>query len=144
MSLFTDTMTVYNYICDDENETEVWKRTVISGVQWSHNKTETTVSGGVQTEKKVESITIDFQRSYGNEKYVDPVSFAGLDDKTGYWTLNSKAGQDVLVLGKSDKEISKSYKLSQLREDFQYCGTVTSVSDNRNRGFLKNIRVVAE
>lgn len=143
-ALFTDVITVYNYIYDEETGKDSWKRTVIKGVQWSHNKIAVTVSGGIQTEKRVESITIDFQRRYGNETYVDPVRFAMLENKTGYWTLNAKDCQDIIVLGESDKEISREYRIHQLKQDFQYCGTVISVSDNRNRRFLQHIKVVAE
>lgn len=144
--LFTDTMTVYNYHRDPDTEKETWIRSVVKGVQWSHNKTEVTTSGNVQTESKVESITIDFQRSYGNKPYLVPAEFAKLtaEEAAKYWTLNAKAGQDVLVLGESDKEISRSYKLTDLQDDFQYAVTVMSVSDNRNRPRLKTVKVVGK
>lgn len=144
--LFTDTMTVYNYHRDPDTEKETWLRSVVKGVQWSHNKTEVTTSGNVQTESKVESITIDFQRSYGNKSYLPPTEYAKLPEEEAgnYWTLNARAGQDVIVLGMSDKEISRSYKLSDLQKDFQYAVTVTAVSDNRNRPRLKTIKVVGK
>ena len=140
MGLFTDTMTVYNSI----NGEEKWQRTVIKGVQWRHNKIEVSTSGGVQTEKKVESITIDFQKDYGRDKYVDYLEFNKLEDKTGYWTLNGRDCMDIVVLGECTKELDENYKVSDLRNDFQYMGTVLSVSDNRNRDFLKHIKVVAQ
>lgn len=144
--LFTDTMTVYNYHRDPDTEKETWLRSVVKGVQWSHNKTEVTTSGNVQTESRVESITIDFQRSHGNKPYLPPTEFAKLpeEETKAYWTLNAKAGQDVMVLGESDKEISRSYKLSDLQDDYQYAVTVTAVSDNRNRPRLKTIKVVGK
>ena len=144
--LFTDTMTVYNYHRDPDTEKETWLRSVIKGVQWSHNKTEVTTSGNVQTESKVESITIDFQRSYGNKPYLSPTEYAKLPEEEAgnYWTLNAKSGQDVIVLGVSDKEISRTYKLSDPQKDFQYAVTVTAVSDNRNRPRLKTIKVVGK
>ncbi len=144
MSLFTDVMTVYNHFYDEAAELDRWQFTVIRGVQWSHNKVKTSISGGVMSEKRVESVTVDFQREYGNAEYLDPIAFQTLENKSGYWTLNSKDGQDVLVLGEADREIGKDYHISDLRKDFQYCGTVTEVSDNRNRGFLKNIKAVVE
>lgn len=140
MALFTDTMTVYNSI----NGEEKWKRTVVKGVQWRHNKIEVSTSGGVQTEKKVESITIDFQKDYKREKYVDYIEFNKLVDKTGYWTLNSRDCMDIVVLGECTKELDENYKVADLRSDFQYIGTVLSVSDNRNRNFLKHIKVVVQ
>ena len=144
--LFTDTMTVYNYHRDPDTEKETWLRSVVKGVQWSHNKTEVTTSGNVQTESKVESITIDFQRSYGNKPYLAPTEYAKLPEEEAgnYWTLNIQDRQDVIVFGVSDKEISRSYKLSDLQKDFQYAVTVTVVVDSRNRPRLKNIKVVGK
>lgn len=143
MALFTDTMTVYNYMKDAEGA-ESWKRTVVKGVQWRHNKSELSISDGVQTEKKVESITVDFSKNYKRETYVDFLEFEKMEDKTGYWTLNERDCTDIVVLGESDKEIGEGYKLSDLRKDFQYCGTILSVSDNRNSSHLKHIKVVAK
>lgn len=144
--LFTDTMTVYNYHRDPDTEKEAWFRSVVKGVQWSHNKTEVTTSGNVQTEGKVENITVDFRRSYGNKPYLPPTEFSKLTvgEAKAYWTLNAKAGQDMIVLGESDKEISRAYKLSNLQDDYQYAVTVAAVSDNRNRPRLKTIKVVGK
>lgn len=143
MALFTDTITVYNYVKSADG-VDTWKKTIITGVQWRHNKSELSIADGVQTEKKVESITVDFAKNYKRETYVDFLEFEKLEDKTGYWTLNERDGMDIVVLGESDKEIGEGYKLSDLRKDFQYCGTVLSVSDNRNRSHLKHIKVVAK
>jgi len=143
--LFTDTMTVYNFFRDTE-EKETWNRTVVKGVQWSHNKSEVTTTNGVQTESKVESITIDFRRAYGNKPYLPPNEYKKLpaEECSKYWTLDAKTGQDVLVLGISEKEITKGRELSEVKEDFQYVVTVTAVSDNRNRPRLKHIKVVGK
>lgn len=142
--LFTDTMTVYNYHRDPETDKESWIRSVVRGVQWSHNKTEITASSGVQTENKVESITVDFHRQYGNKPYLEPQKFRKLsaEEAAGCWTLDVRTDQDKLVLGESEKEIGETYRLSDLKEDFQYAVTVTAVSDNRGRPRLKNIKVV--
>lgn len=144
--LFTDVMTVYNYHRDPDTEKETWLRSVVKGVQWSHNKSEVTTSGNVQTENKVESITIDFQRGYGNKPYLPPTQYAKLTaEQAGeYWTLNPKTGQDVIVLGETEQEISRAYRLADLQNDFQYAVTVTAVSDNRNRPRLKTIKVVGK
>ena len=142
--LFTDTMTVYNFHRDPKTDEEVWLRSVVKGVQWRHNKTDVTSSGGVQTESKVESITVDFQRGYGNKPYLDPQKFRKLsaEEAAEYWTLDVRTNQDKLVLGESEKEIGEHYRLTDLKEDFQYAVTVTEVSDNRGRIRLKIIKVV--
>lgn len=140
--LFTDVMTVYNY-CDN---TEEWNRSVVRGVQWSHNKTEITVTDGVQTEARVEKITVDFERDYGNKPYLPPDAYRKLppEECRAYWTLDAKSGQDVIVLGETELEISRGYRLSTLKKDFQYAVTVTAVSDNRNRMRLRHIKVVGK
>lgn len=144
--LFTDVMTVYNYHRDPETEKETWNRSVVRGVQWSHNKSEVTTSGSVQTENKVEKVTVDFQRKYGNKPYLPPQEYAKLPDeeREGFWTLDAKLGKDIMVFGVSEQEISREYRISRLSEDFQYVVTVTAVSDNRNRPRLKNIKVVGK
>ncbi len=144
--LFTDVMTVYNYHRSPETEKETWTRSVVRGVQWSHNKSEIIISGNVQTESKVESITIDFQQNYGNKPYLPPQEYAMLPDeeRKNYWTLDAKQGKDILVCGISEKEISRDYRLSELGHDFQYAVTVTAVSDNRNRPRLRHIKVVGK
>lgn len=134
-----DVMTVYNHYTVDG--ADKWNRSVVSSVMWRHNKTEVITQGTEQTISKVEAITIDFR--HGDQGYVDPIEFAKLEDKTGHFTLSAK-GLDVVVLGVSDKEISKAYKLSALKDDFQYVGTISAVSDNRNVNFLPNIKVVAK
>lgn len=144
--LFSDTMTIYNYFRDTETETESWHRTVINGVQWRHSKKELTVSKGVQTEERVESITVDFSRSYGRAAYVEPVKYAALpsNGRNTSWTLDSKHGLDILVLGESSREVKSEHDIDALKEDYQYVVTVTSVTDNRNRPRLKHIKVVGK
>lgn len=145
--LFNDAMTVYNYRQNRETGEETWHRTVVKGVQWRHNRKELSTSGNTQSFPMAESITIDFKRDYGNAAaYLPPHEFRRLSDEeiTKYWTLDAKEGQDVLVLGISEYEIGADCGLSQLSELFQYTGTVTAVSDNRNMPRLKNIKVVAK
>lgn len=138
MALFTDTMTVYNNVGEGQ-----WHRTVIRGVQWISQEVSVTSEKSAKVKKMVRSVTIDFSRNYGNAQYLDPHRFDLLEDKTGYWTLNAETGLDAIVLGRCDKELSEDYRLKHLRTESE-CATVTSVSDCRNRSFLKNIKVVAE
>ena len=130
--LFTDTMTVYNYYRDPDTEKESWIRSVVRGVQWSHNKREIAISGNVH--------------GYGNKPYIPPQEYAKLsgDERGDYWTLDAKQGNDIMILGESEKEITKDYRTAQLFDDFQYAVTVKAVSDNRNRPRLKNIKAVGK
>lgn len=140
--LFHETMTVYNF--SSEDGTEKWRRTVVRGIQWRHRKREVTVKDQVATESRVESITIDFQRFYGNRPYVDPDQYRKLpaEEKDNCWTLDDRTEKDVVVYGERTEEISEDYRLSALMKDYQHAVTVKAVSDNRNRRGLKHIRVV--
>ncbi len=142
--LFNETMTVYNFSLEDGAER--WRRTVVRGIQWRHRKKEVTVKDQVATESRVESITVDFQRSYGNKPYVDPDQYRKLTaaEKDNCWTLDDRSEKDVAVYGERTEEISKDYRLSALMKDYQYAVTVRAVSDNRNRRGLKHIKVVGE
>lgn len=149
--LFNDVMTVYNYRqnknTEKNTEKDTWKRTVVKGVQWRHNRKELSTSNNEQNLTRAESITVDFSRDYGNmAQYVPPHEFKRMPDEeiSGYWTLDAKEGQDVLVLGISEYEIGRDCRLLELSDLFQYTATVTAVSDNRNMPRLKNIKVVAE
>ena len=144
--LFTDIMTVYNNYRDRDTGAESWNRSVIRGVQWTHNRRELSTRGGVQTETKVESITVDFQRNYGNKPYLPPQEYALLstEESKKYWTLDSRGGTDMVVQGIVELEIGKEYTLSELKKDFQYAAVVGTVSDNRNRPRLKTIKLTGK
>lgn len=141
--LFNETMTVYNFSKEDDG-TETWRRTVVRGIQWRHRKKEVAVKDQTATESRVESITVDFQRSYGNKPYIEPDRYRKLsaEEKDRYWTLDDRTEKDVIVYGEQTEEISKEYRLSALMKDYQYAVTVNAVSDNRNRRGLKTIKVV--
>lgn len=144
--LFTDIMTVYNYRRDRETGEESWQRSVVRGVQWSHNKAELTAPDNVQTAARVEKITVDFQRGYGNKPYLPPREYAGLtaEEAAHFWTLSAGTGMDMIVLGETDRQIGKDYRLKDLREEFEYAVTVAAVSDNRNRPGLKSIKIIGK
>ena len=144
--LFNQKMTVYNYHMDQSTGMESWNRTVVRGVQWMHNRNEVSTSNGVQTENKVESITIDFTHSYGNKPYLPPHEYRKLTEEEcgDYWTLDAESAQDVLVMGEVENEIDENYRIGNLRKDYQYANLIKSVTDNRHMPRLKHIRVVAK
>lgn len=146
MSIFKDTMTVYNYFRDPDTEKEYWHRNVVDGVQWRHNKRELTTSDQKQSSNRYESITIDLKKNYGNQPYVSPQEYKGLVEKERpvRWTLDEKSGMDVLVYGACRKEIGDGYQISDLIKDEQYACIVTAVSDYRNSSHLPIIKVVAK
>lgn len=140
MRLFAETITVFNYIHD----TDSWHKSIIKGVQWTHYGHKAVIVDGVVTYTEEECITIDFERSYGNPTYLESVAFEHLADKTGYWTLNSKDKRDIVVLGEVMGDITGIGLFAKLKEQYQYCGIISAVTDNRNRRRLKHIEVVVK
>lgn len=138
MSLFTDTMTVYNSIGENQ-----WKRTVVKGIQWTNQELSVQTEKNARVKKLVKNIAIDFSRNYGNAVYLEAKEFEKLDDKAGHWTLNAENGLDIVVLGEITKELNAEYRPKHMRAEME-CATITAVSDYRNRSFLKHIKVVAE
>ncbi|MCH5271580.1 MAG: hypothetical protein J1E83_12660 [Lachnospiraceae bacterium] len=142
-TLFTDVMTVFNY-GRDETGKEYWNRSFVQGVQWQHNRKEVIVTQNVQTISRVESITVDFRKSYGRKPYLPYPDYTQLPDekKKGYWSLGDD--KDILVLGQCDMELHEAKDIKRLKESFSTVVSVMAISDNRNRLRLKNIKVVAK
>ncbi len=141
--LFTDIATVYNHYTD-ANGNDSWQRSVVNGVQWRHQRILTAPNGTTLQREKAESLTFDFSHEYARGVYLPPKEWEALENKAGYWTLNDESGLDVIVYGVCTKEITASYKLINLHTDNDFVGTINEVADNRNRTFLKNIKVILQ
>lgn len=59
------------------------------------------------------------------------------------WTLNSKSGLDIVLLGNCEKELSDTYRLKDLKRDMGEIGVIKAVHDNTKRDYLKHWRVIA-
>lgn len=141
--LFTDVMTVFNY-GRDETGKEYWNRSFVQGVQWQHNRKEVVVTQNVQTISRAESITVDFSKNYGRKPFLPHPDYMRLpkEGQKDYWSLGDE--KDILVLGQCDMELTEAKDVKRLKESFSTVVSVTTVSDNRNRLRLKNIKVVAK
>lgn len=137
MALFTDTITLYNHLPDD-----TWQRTVIYGVQYTESIERISSGDGKITRSEIVNVTIP-ESAECDREYMPYREFLKKKDTSGYWTLNPPDNLDVIVYGEIDKEITAEYRLKDLKSDY-YCVTVVSVSDGRNRDFLKNIKVVCK
>lgn len=119
MSLFTDTVTIYNKVSENE-----WKRTVVKGVQWADK--------------------IDKQNNNGK---ISIARYASITFPKGTYEgliLNSSNEEDCIVLGIIEDNITniKGQRISDLMKKYQKSGLIQSVNDNSNSDFLKNIKVV--
>lgn len=119
MSLFTDTVTIYNKISDTE-----WKRTVVEGVQWTD-----------KTEKQNDNGKISIAR-YASVTFPQG-TFEGL-------TLDSSNEEDCIVYGSIEDVVEdvKGKRIADLMKKYPKSGLIQSVNDNSNRDFLKSIKVV--
>lgn len=119
MSLFTDTVTIYNKISDSE-----WKRTVVEGVQWA-DKTEKQNNNGKISVARYASITFP------------EGTYDGL-------VLSTSNEEDCIVFGEVEDIVEdvKGKRISDLMKKYPKSGIIRSVNDNSNRDFCKNIKVV--
>ncbi len=136
--MFNDTVTFYNY----NEDTESWRRTVITGCQWSAETVKTVSTDGKLNISKVVNITIPIESAVMPEKYVDYRLYNAQTVRDGLFTINPTTNMDVAVLGECEADITAEYTLSQLVRE-HIAATVSSVTDNTLRPRLRNIKVVA-
>lgn len=132
-------MTVYN--CIQTDSTESYQKTVIHGAQWHAKNKSVNTTNTTQTPSTGVTVSFDFSHGYGNPEYVDALTFQKLASHSGYWTLDEKSGQDVIVLGECDYDITASHTLRELRRQTLDIGTITAVKDTRNRTMCRKIEV---
>lgn len=122
MGLFNDTVTIFNKRMDDD--TAVWDKTVVSGVQWS------------DTDQKNENGGKISVAHYTNVTFPEG-TYDGL-------ILNAANEEDAIFYGEVDATIEdkKGHRLSDLMSQYPKSGRIKSVNDNTNRELLKNIKVV--
>ena len=137
-SPFTETVTVYNHAV--ENRTEVWRRTVIRGVQWTGRRVNAFDSTGKSVFQQEISLTIPVDADTSGKQYAEPKAYNKAHDKSKLWTLDPASGDDVIVYGECTAEISEAYTLSKLAKDYTMV-TIMAVSDNTHRARLRTWKV---
>ena len=119
MGLFNDTVTIYN-----KTPEETWQRTVVKGVQWS-DKTEKKNDNGKLSVVRYASLT--FPEGTYEGIVLDPCN-----------------EEDCIVFGEVDDEITteKGHRISDLLKKNSRSGLISSVNENNNRTYLKQVKVV--
>lgn len=137
MSVFNDTVTLYNYYQDKLTRVDKWRRTVLKGVMWRRTTTKTVSDSQIQIDDSV-SVTIPYR-----EGYLPPKQYAKLpnDEMGNYWTLNSDNNLDVMVLGELDIDVTDDYTITNLKKDYDDVVTISAVSDNARTNHLKHWKV---
>lgn len=123
--VFTDTVTLYNHHDDS------WYRTILEGVQWTEKTERTVDSDGVIHLTLSIAVTVPYRAGY-----VEPEAYKGEGFTFGLDNL------DVVVLGICDKEITDTYTITDLQDEYN-AATISAVADNTLRQFLKHWRVTA-
>lgn len=137
MGLFTDAITLYNHKPDD-----AYQRTVIKGVQFSRKVEKTVTTDNKISLASIVNITIP-DTAECERSYVEKGVFKNEEDTSSHWTLDAGGNLDIIIHGEVRQEITEDYRLKHLKTDYD-CVTVASVSDNRDRDFLKHIKVVCK
>lgn len=134
--IFTDTITIFNHY--KENGHDRWKRTVLTNCQWVRKIVRTVDSGGKLIKTPEVKVTIPYRGDY-----ISAATWAKLPDKTGFWTIDTEHGLDMLVLGGVPKELSENYTPKMLGRDYPDVITAKTLADNTNRDRLKHWKVTS-
>lgn len=139
------TITVYN-AHKNADKTETWNRTVIRGCEYKYSADKTVSGSGSIVFTQLLTAVIPVEADTEGKQYIDAVNYEKLpDDKTEkYFTFNSRNNHDVIVAGECEKEITKEYKITDLKNDNQKSGTIASLADNTEGTLLKHWKVICK
>lgn len=139
------TITVYN-AHKNADKTETWNRTVIRGCEYKYSADKTVSGSGSIVFTQLLTAVIPVEADTEGKQYIDAVSYEKLpDDEAGkYFTFNPRNNHDVIVAGECEKEITKEYKITDLKNDTQKFGAIASLSDNTEGTLLKHWKVICK
>lgn len=118
--MFNDTITIYNKYKGADGA-EKWQRTVLFGVFWNAIKGAIMRRTGVASADSVQLIIPHSTAVSCDRRYKPPKEWAGLADKSRYWTLQSG---DTVIKGSIEYDVVRS---SKELLDFDDVLTITSV-----------------
>lgn len=138
-------ITVYN-AHKNADKTETWNRTVIRGCEYKYSAEKTVSGSGSIVFTQLLTAVIPVEADTEGKQYIDAVSYEKLpDDEAGkYFTFNPRNNHDVIVAGECEKEITKEYKITDLKNDAQKSGSVASLTDNTEGALLKHWKVICK
>jgi len=129
--IFNNVVTLYNHYI--HNDSDVWKRTVLAGVQWTEKNIKAIGTDGKLS--VVPEITITIPERAG---YIESASFEGSGFTFGLDNL------DVVTLGICEKEITDEFSITDLRRERPNTATIYAVADNTKAQRLKHWQVNAK
>lgn len=139
------TITVYN-AHKNADKTETWNRTVIRGCEYRYSADKTVSGSGSIVFTQLLTTVIPVEADTEGKQYIDAVSYEKLpdDEVEKYFTFNPRNNHDMIVAGECEKEITKDYKITDLKNDTQESGTIASLADNTEGALLKHWKVVCK
>lgn len=139
------TVTVYN-AHKNADKTETWHRTVIRGCEYKYSAEKTVSGSGSIVFTQLLTAVIPVEADTEGKQYIDAVSYEKLPDYEveKYFTFNPRNNHDMIVAGECEKEITKDYKITDLKNDTQKSGTIASLTDNTDGALLKHWKVVCK
>lgn len=139
------TITVYN-AHKNADKTETWNRTVIRGCEYKYSADKTVSGSGSIVFTQLLTAVIPVEADTEGKQYIDAVSYEKLPDYEveKYFTFNPRNNHDMIVAGECEKEITKDYKITDLKNDTQKSGTIASLTDNTEGALLKHWKVVCK
>lgn len=137
MSVFNDTVTIYNHYLDKLTRLDRWNRTVLHNCMWRRTTTKTVSNNQIQIDDSV-SVTIPYRSGY-----LPPNEYAKTpnDEMANYWTLNADSNLDIVVLGDIGVDVTDDYTITNIKKDYDNVATISAVSDNTNMNHLKHWKV---
>ena len=136
MKLCNDTITVLNAWYNQETGYDEYHATVISGVSW-FKRVETNISDSGLDSADVTVIRIPDDADFAGKTYVDPITYKGLADVSGSFTLQQG---DVIVKG----VVEDGTCPADAHRLFYETVTVLGVTDNRRAPNAKHWRVTGK
>ena len=124
MKLCNEVITLFNRWHDPESDSDYWYGTVISGVSWFDKFMASVTPEGLRSAVTY-MIRIPMDADTDGKSYVDPMSYAELDDHGDSYTF--RAG-DIIVKGETETE---GMTPTLLHETNYRCCTILGVTDNR-------------
>nr|DAI47961.1 MAG TPA: hypothetical protein [Caudoviricetes sp.] len=138
-------ITVYN-AHKNADKTETWKRTVIRGCEYKYSADKTVSGSGSIVFTQLFTAVVPMEADTEGKQYIDAVSYEKLpdDEVEKYFTFNLRNNHDMIVAGECEKEITKDYKITDLKNDTQESGIIASLADNTEGTLLKHWKVVCK
>ncbi|NFR85808.1 hypothetical protein FDF26_11350 [Clostridium botulinum] len=112
--------TLYNHYTDKETERVLYKRTVITSVNWQGEQKTAVIDKGLISANQID-ILIPFNSDFEGKEYIGPKEYRRLvdEDKDKYFTFDN---DDYIVKG----EIDNSITVDTLKKSYDNVGTIIS------------------